>query len=124
MRLIEQLQQMVAANVVLPPDDPEFAEQCPNLWEMLVTDKWGDGTARMLPQLAIERISGGYKATLKDHSLLIQKSAVANRLCDVPKALEAALCDQAVPWEIFKSYRNKAGAKVPEQPSTSRRKRR
>jgi hypothetical protein len=124
MRLIEQLQQMVAANVVLPPDDPEVSEACPNLWEMITADKWGDGTTRMLPQLIIERVSGSYKVTIKDHSLCIQKSAVANRLHDCWGALEKALVDQETPWESFKSYRNKQGAKVPEQPSTSKRRRR
>jgi len=124
MRLIEQLQQMVAAHVVRPPDDPEVEAACPNLWEMVTIDKWGDGTDRMLPQLVIERIDGSYKITLKDHSLCIQKSAVANRLQDLPAALEKALVDQEMPWESFKSYRNKQGAKVPEQPSPSRKKRR
>lgn len=124
MRLIDELQQMVAAKVTTPPTDPEVEEHCPNLWEMLTADKWGDGSERMLPVLKIERVSGGYKATLQDDALCIKKSAHALTLGDVPKALEKALLDQETPWESFKSYKNKQGPKVPEQLSTRKGKRR
>jgi len=124
MRLIEQLQEMVAAHTTAPPDDPELEQAAPNLYEMLTLDKWADGTDRILPQLLIERTPGGYRATLKDDALCIRKSALCNRLSDVPAALERALLDREVPWESFKSYRNRGGPKVPERPSTSKRKRR
>lgn len=124
MRLIEQLQQMVAAHTVAPPDDPDLEAAAPNLFELLTMDKWADGSDRILPQLIVERVPGGFKATLKDDSLCIRKSALCNRLGDLPAALEKALLDQEQPWESFKSYRNKGGPKLPEQPSTSRRRKR
>jgi len=46
------------------------------------------------------------------------------RLSDVPVALEKAIVDPDLPWESFKSYRNKGGPKVPDQTSTSKRRKR
>jgi len=124
MRLIDQLQMMVAEKVTTPPTDQAVEEACPNLWEMLTQDKWADGSDRILPVLQIERVSGGYKASLQDHALLIKKTAMVGTLAEVPAALERALIDQDVPWETFKSYRNKQGPKVPEKNTPSKRRRR
>lgn len=124
MRLIEKLAAMVAEKAVMPPSDADVEKIAPNLWEMLTLDKWGDGTERLLPQIVIERVPGGYRATLKDDSLCIRKSALVNRLADVPAALEAVLVDEGIPWETFKSYRNRGGPKVPGEKTTGRKKRR
>jgi len=124
MRLIDELQQMVAARVTTPPTDPEVEEHCPFLWQMLTFDKWADGSERMLPVIKIERVSGGYKVTLQDDALCIKKSAMCQTLAGCPAALEKALVDQELPWESFKSYKNKQGPKVPEATSPRQKKRR
>lgn len=124
MRLIEQLQQAVAAGGMAPPADDQVEQRCPNLWEMLTTDKWGDATDRILPEMVIERVPGGYKVTLRDHALCIRKSALCLTLGDAWDALERALTDSTTPWEAFASYRNKKGPKVEEAPSTRRKKKR
>jgi len=122
MRLIDELQQMVALKVTTPPNDPDVEEAAPNLWQMLTLDKWADGSDRMLPVIKIERVSGGYRATLQDDALCIKKSCMVAVLADVPKALEKAIVDPELPWENFKSYKNKQGPKVAEPTSTRRKK--
>jgi len=123
MRLIDQLQKAVAAGGVAPPADDVLASRCPNLWEMITTDRWGDDSERMLPEIAIERVPGGYKVTLKDHALCIRKSALCLALDECWGALERALTDSSTPWESFTSYRNRKGPKVPEEKSSGRKKR-
>jgi len=123
MRLLEQLQAAVAAGGCAPPADDHLEAQCPNLWELLTVDRWADDTIRILPEITIERVPGGFKATIKDHSLLIRKSALCLTAGEVFTALETAISDVSTPWEGFQSYRNKKGAKVIEEKPPRQRKR-
>jgi len=118
---LEELAAAVRDRMVLPPDDPAVETECPFLWEMLTKAKWGDDTERILPRLVIERTPGGYKVILQDDSLCIRKEAYAKTLAECPAALEKALNDPELPWETFKSYRNKGGPKVPEAKKGGRR---
>jgi len=124
MRLIEQLAKAVAERRMQPPADPDVEQGAPFLWEMLTADTWADGTERILPQIVIERVPGAYKVTLKDDALCIRKSCLVPRWCDIVALLERALADEELPWEGFKSYRNRQGPKVPGEKSTRQRKRR
>ncbi len=124
MRRLEELAKAVAERRMNPPDDPEVEKAAPFVWEMLTIDTWGDGSERIMPQLVIERVPGGYKIVLKDDSLCIRKSALATHWCDLLTALEAALVDDELPWETFKSYRNRQGPKVPDGKASRQKKRR
>ena len=124
MRQLEALAKMVAERRMNPPDDPEVQKIAPFLWEMLTIDAWGDGSERIMPQIVVERVPGGYKVTLKDDSLCIRKSALVLHWADLVAGLEAALVDDALPWETFKSYRNRQGPKVPGEKTPRQKKRR
>jgi len=124
MRQLEQLAKMVAERRMNPPDDPDVEKTAPFLWEMLTVDAWADGTERLMPQIVIERVPGGYKATLKDDSLCIRKSVLVLHWASIIAALESTLGDDKVPWEAFKSYRNKGGPKIPGEKTSRPKKRR
>ncbi len=124
MQLLEQLARMVADRKMLPPTDPDVEKVAPFLWEMITQDQWADGTERLLPQIVVERVPGAYKVTLKDDSLCIRKSCLCSKWSDLIQALEACLADPDLPWDTFKSYRNKGGPKVPGEKTSSRKKRR
>jgi hypothetical protein len=114
MSRLDDLAQKIGGGGVAPPQEEALFETCPFLWEMLTMDKWADGSERLLPEMVISRVPGGYKITLKDDSLCIRKSVVAPTIEALWKALEDAIVRDDVPWENFKSYRNKKGPKVPE----------
>jgi hypothetical protein len=118
---LEELARAVAERKMPPPDDPEVEAGCPFLWEMLTKERWADDTERILPRVVIERIPGAYKVILQDDSLCIRKETIAKTLQECPRALEKVLNDEDVPWESFKSYRNKGGPKVPEAKKGGRR---
>ena len=113
MALLDDLAKTISEGRIAPPDDPDTEKACPTLWVFLTQHQWGDGTVRMLPQIVIERIGGGYRVTLRDDSLCVRKGATCVTLSEAFTALEKALVDGSVPWEDFKSYRNKQGPKVP-----------
>lgn len=122
MGLLNDLARMVAERRFPPPVDAETEEKCPNLWEMLTMEKWGDGSERILPTIKIERVPGAYRVSLVDDSLCIRKAVIVPCLSVAFEALERVLIDPETPWETFKSYRNKKGPPVPEE-KISRRKR-
>jgi hypothetical protein len=115
---------MVAERKMAPPADPDVEQSAPFLWEMLTADAWADGTERILPQIVVERVPGAYRVSLKDDSLCIRKSCLVARWCDLISTLEKCLADPELPWESFKSYRNKGGPKVPGEKTPGRKKRR
>lgn len=118
---LEHLTESMGNGRVTPPDDAQFETNFPFLWTLITEDQWGDGTERQLSTIQVDRVAGGFRVTLQDHALYKKKSAVALRWQDIPAALEAALDDSNVPWEYYKSYRNKKGPKVPEKPKGGRR---
>lgn len=124
MSRLDELAEKISQGRVEPPAEEMLLEECPFLWEMMTTDKWGDDTDRILPQLVIDRIGGGYRITLKDDALCVMKRATSVSLQGLFKALEEALLSPDVPWESFRSYRNKKGPKVPEAEKKGGRKKR
>lgn len=116
MGILNDLSHSLADRITPPPVDPEVEERCPNLWEMLTVDRWGDDSERVLPRIMVDRVAGGYLVTIQDDSLLLKKTCFAARWEDIPKALETALLNPEAPWQrMDKSYRNKLGAKVAEK---------
>lgn len=118
---LDQLAKAVAERKFPPPSDEAVENAAPFLWEMLTQEKWGDGSERILPTIKIERVPGAYRVTLQDDSLCIRKAVIVHRIADLVPALEAVLQNADVPWETFKSYRNKKGAPVPEEKPTRRK---
>jgi hypothetical protein len=120
---LDELRNEVADRRLAPPDDSAVEKDCPFLWEMLTSDRWGDNSERVLPTITISRVPGGYRAVLTDDSLWIRKGVVCGTLEEVPRALERALNDSA-PWErMERSFRNKKGPPIPEEKKGGRRKR-
>lgn len=124
MSVLEQLAKLVSEKRIAAPDDEELAGACPHLWELLTADQYADGRARLLPIVMIERISGGFRVTYKDESLLISKRATALSWHGIALALEKALADPEVPWESYKSYRNKQGPQIADGETPRRKKKR
>lgn len=114
MSRIDELAYEVGGGRITPPTDPELEAACPFLWDYLTVDRWKDDTARILPRITISRVPGGYKVVIQDDGLWVQKSVICQRLQDVAVALEKGLLDQLLPFEPFKSFRNKSGPKVPD----------
>lgn len=104
---LDSLRKDLGDGHITPPCDPQTEKDCPHLWQVLTQSKWADDTERILPIIKVERVPGAYRATLQDDSLGQKKTVYVKRLCDLADALEAALVSQDVPWEQFKSYRNK-----------------
>lgn len=107
--VIEQLFKAASQKTISPPDDDEIKVTCPNLWELLTTDRYPDGRDRFLAEIVIKRIDGAYLAELRDHETLRAKHGMALKLLDVPQALEEAICDHSKPWRAFKSFVNPKG---------------
>jgi len=109
MSIVDRLRKEGPLGSVTPPADGTLEKACPLLWEMLTLDRYKDRADRVLPEVKIRRISGGYEATLQDHETCQQISAVALTWEAIPAALEATLASGSVPWRPFKSYVNPKG---------------
>ncbi len=118
---LEALARLVAERRMHPPNDPEVEKEAPFLWEMLTSDKWGDGSERILPTIRIERVPGAYRVSLVDDSLCIRKTVLVSQLDGFWKHLDRCLNDDEVPWEGFKSYKNKKGPPIPAEKPTRRK---
>lgn len=112
---VEDLAKQLEAGKMPPPSDPGLEEAAPFLWQMLTMSSWADGTERLCSTIKIERVPGAYRASLVDDALCVRKSVIIRCLEDLVLALERVLPLETVPWEPFKSYRNKKGAKVPDK---------
>ncbi len=106
MSLIDQLKEAFGNGHISPPSDDEMASLCPLLFELLVVDRYADGSKRFLPSISIDRESGGYVVTIKDHATRRQKSVAAPTWSSIPIRLQEALLDETVPWKEFKSFVN------------------
>jgi hypothetical protein len=92
---------------VRPPADPELEHSCPLLWELLTLDSYSDGTNRVLADLRIERMSGGYVVTVLDHASNQQASAYAATLSTAARALELQIGSGEDCWRPYKSFKVK-----------------
>jgi len=110
---VEELALALSKAKFVPPSDSDFEELCPFLWEMMTLDKWADGTDRIPSTIKVERVSGGYRATIIDDSLCVKKGVYVSKFADILVELERVLPLESVPWEAIKSFKNKGGAKVP-----------
>lgn len=115
MSIIDDLKTLRGEGRTAPPTDDLVSEPCPLLWELLTADRYKDGSPRILPEISISRVPGGYEATLRDHEMWMQVSAFVGRLADLPVALEAVLRDPTRPWRPFQSYRNKKGPQLEQE---------
>jgi hypothetical protein len=124
MSIVDKFRDQFQEGKIAPPHDPELEKACPNLWELLTLTHWGeDGKVkRILPELVVNRVPGGFEVILKDHATCLQTSAFAPRLIDIAKALEAALLDSTKPLKPFQSFRNRS-PKIPEEKSGQRKRR-
>jgi hypothetical protein len=110
MSLLQEMAHERADARVTPPDDPELAKECPNLWEFLTEWEWGNGERRVLPRIVIDRAPGGYVVTLQDDSLMAKLSVQCLTLSEAARALEAAMTSSHPGWlHMEKSFRNKKG---------------
>ena len=127
MSILQEMAHERADAKVAPPDDADLERGCPNLWEFLTLSEWGNGERRVLPRIIIDRIPGGYMATLQDDSLLAKLSVQVLKIAEVPAYLEAAMASDHPAWiHMEKSFRNKKGLETLNGNSTKggRRKRR
>jgi len=111
----------VAEGEVTPPDDEDVETHCPCLWQLLTQSRWADGSTRILPRIVLERVAGGYRAVLQDDALCVKIAVLCPRIADVATCLEGAMTNGHAVWEGFKSFRNRAGPKVPEKLAKSPR---
>jgi hypothetical protein len=117
-----QLQEQLGDGRIAPPPLDQLESSCEFLWTLLTQDTWKDGSKRELSTVVIDRVPGGYRVTLQDHALWVQKRALALTWAEIPNAIEKALCDTNVPWEPYRSFRTKAGPKVSDGKKGGRRK--
>lgn len=122
MSALEQMMSQAIEGRISAPSDEDLEQSCPDLWELLTLDKYKDASKRMLPEISVNRVPGGFEVTLKDHEMCLQITTFAPILMDIGRALEAALHDPTRPWKPFQSYRNRKGPKVPESNGTSQTK--
>lgn len=123
MSALEDMMGQVVEGRVAHPDDPVVEKDCPDLWEFLTLDVYKDKSKRMLPELTVNRVPGGYEVTLKDHEMCSQLSTFSPTLAGLAAALEAALHDPTRPWKPFQSYRNRKGPKLADAGSGGQTKR-
>lgn len=124
MSRVDDLADAVGGGRVTPPNDEVVEKEAPFLWDYLTVDRWKDGTSRILPRITISRVPGAYKVVIQDDGLWVQKSIIIQTLADLVGSLEKGLLSDQLPFEPFKSFRNKQGPKVPgEEKPTRRRKR-
>lgn len=116
--LQEQTGRVLEGRVTLPDDD-QVEKDCPELWEYLTLDQYNGGVKRMLPEITVNRVPGGYEIALKDHELCQQLSTFSPTLGGLAGALEAAMHDPTKAWKVFQSYRNRKGPKILESAATS-----
>lgn len=109
MSLIDRLRKEAPNGHVQPPNDEALAKACPLLWEMLTLDQYRDKSDRILPEVKIRRVGGGYEVVLQDHETCTQIGAVSLTWEGLPAALEAALGATSTVWRSFKSYVNPKG---------------
>lgn len=119
--LEDMMSQAIEGRITAPTDD-ELESTCLDLWELLTLDRYKDGSKRMLPELTVNRVPGGYEVSLRDHEMCCQVTTFSRQLHLIGPALETALHDPTRPWKPFQSYRNKKGPKVPESNGTSQAK--
>jgi hypothetical protein len=103
--LVHELLARAGGREVGCPADDDLPEQCPYLWELLVLDRYADGTVRVLPSVRIERVHGGYEVTLQDHASNLQCSVYVSRLKDWPTIMEARMVSSAGAWRPFTSFK-------------------
>jgi len=118
MSALEDMMSQAIEGRISAPSDDDLESSCPDLWELLTLDKYKDGSKRMLPELTVNRVPGGFEVSLRDHEMCLQITTFAPILMDLGRALETALHDPTRPWKPFQSYRNKKGPKVPENGTT------
>lgn len=118
MSALEDMMGQALEGRVSAPSDEGLETLCPDLWELLTLDQYKDKSKRMLPEITVNSVPGGYEVTLKDHEMCLQVTTFASTLGGLGTALEAALHDPTRPWKPFQSYRNRKGPKVPEQAGT------
>lgn len=118
MSALEDMMGQALEGRVAAPDDDQLEANCPDLWELITLDQYRDKSKRMLPEISINRVPGGYEVTLKDHEMCLQVTTFSAKLSGIAEALEAALHDPTRPWKPFQSYRNRKGPKVPEGSAT------
>lgn len=125
MSRLDDLADELQGGRITPPDDEALEKACPYLWDYLTVDKWKDGSARLLPRITVDRVPGGYKVCLQDDGLWVKKTVIVQTFAGIAEALEKGLLDAQLPFEPFKSFRNKSGPKVAEgEKKTGRGKRR
>ena len=112
--------QRVDGTMQAPPDDL-VRDSCPLLWELLVLDTYDDKehTKRVMPEIVVGRVNGGYAVTVKDHETCQQKQLFALRWAEIPQEVERALSDPTRPWYAFKSFKNRLGEKKVEKMLTN-----
>lgn len=105
--LVEQLLGRGTSGRIAPPTDPSLEKRCPLLWGLLTQDTYRDSTVRVLPSIKIERVVGGYEATLQDHASHQQITVALLTLDDLAKALERALGKGGDQFREYRSFKVK-----------------
>jgi hypothetical protein len=103
MSLIDDLAANNGKRMMTPPTDERLEKGCPLLWSMLVQAEFADGTQRVMPDIIIRRVTGGYEVTLRDHDFCLQKTAMTRTMDGAFKALEKSLADPEAPWKPYAS---------------------
>jgi len=107
--VIEELKGIATGRRIAPPDDPEVEEQCRKFWQWATETDAGEGRIRLLPDISLSRVTGGWKLVLKDIETSLCKKGTVQRLEDLARACEAILCDVTIPWEPFQNLKNPKG---------------
>lgn len=107
MSIIDSLKGHMQQGGMAIPNDEETRENFPTLWTVL-TEGRVDGGKEIVPaEIKIERVSGGYRVTIQVHACWLLKRFLIQTLGELETAAEIALNSSDVPWERFKSYRQK-----------------
>lgn len=91
------------------PDDDDTRLGCPKFWGIIAVDRYPSGQDRLLPELKLVRVPGGWRCTVQDVETSQETRFEFEALLDLARAAESHLTSGNAVWTYYKNRKNQKG---------------
>jgi hypothetical protein len=106
---VAMLADKARAKGVTAPYDPDTEEAAPLFWELCTTSVNADGTERLLPDLRLTRVGGGWQCVIQDVETSQETRFQFGAILDLARAAERHLTSAGCVWTKYKNRKNPKG---------------
>jgi hypothetical protein len=107
--IVDTLNEKAKAKSVQAPYDPDTAEACPFFWELVTKDRYDAERDRLLPEITLTRVDGGWEAVIRDIETSQETRFAFGAFLELARAAEKHLVSARGLWKPFKNRKNQKG---------------